>query len=68
MNNILMINDAFFNAYAGMLRSQEGLKAAGEWGQLRPLFPDMTGKDVLDLGCDMGGIANMPSKWEPKAF
>ena len=53
MNNIYD-NDAFFNAYAGMLRSQEGLKAAGEWGQLRPLFPDMTGKDVLDLGCGYG--------------
>lgn len=47
-------NPEFFAAYAQMSRSQQGLDGAGEWPQLEPLFPDMTGKDVLDLGCGYG--------------
>lgn len=45
---------AFFNAYAQMGRSREGLEAAGEWRQLQPLFPSLEGKTVLDLGCGYG--------------
>ena len=48
-------NPEFFAAYAQMSRSQQGLDGAGEWHQLQPLFPDMTGKDVLDLGCMLAG-------------
>lgn len=44
----------FFEAYANMERSKGGLKAAGEWHQLQPLFPDIQGKSVLDLGCGYG--------------
>ena len=44
----------FFAAYANMYRSQAGLKGAGEWHQLKPLFPDMNEKDMLDLGCGYG--------------
>ena len=47
-------DDAFFQAYANMTRSKDGLKSAGEWHQLQPLFPDLTGKKVLDLGCGYG--------------
>ncbi|MDO4283915.1 MAG: class I SAM-dependent methyltransferase [Eubacteriales bacterium] len=47
-------NETFFRQYAQMPRSREGLSAAGEWHQLRPLFPDLTGKAVLDLGCGYG--------------
>ncbi len=47
-------NEAFFNEYAKMARSQGGLPAAGEWHQLKPLFPPMQGKKVLDLGCGYG--------------
>lgn len=47
-------NPDFFAAYAQMSRSQHGLDGAGEWRQLQPLFPDMAGKDVLDLGCGYG--------------
>lgn len=37
-----------------MSRSREGLDAAGEWHQLKPLFPPLVGKSVLDLGCGYG--------------
>lgn len=47
-------NDAFFEAYANMNRSRQGLTMAGEWHQLRPLFPDLRDKAVLDLGCGYG--------------
>lgn len=47
-------NAAFFEAYAQMARSKDGLKSAGEWHQLQPLFPPLSGKTVLDLGCGYG--------------
>ena len=47
-------NEAFFQQYAQMSRSREGLSAAGEWHQLKPLFPPLEGKTVLDLGCGYG--------------
>lgn len=46
--------NAFFEAYANMDRSKYGLDMAGEWHQLRPLFPELRGKVVLDLGCGYG--------------
>lgn len=45
---------AFFEAYAQMDRSRFGLEAAGEWQQMQPLFPELSGKAVLDLGCGYG--------------
>lgn len=45
---------AFFKEYAAMPRSQEGLSGAGEWHQLQPLFPQLQGARVLDLGCGYG--------------
>ena len=47
-------NPEFFAAYAQMSRSRFGLEGAGEWHQLEPLFPEMAGKTVLDLGCGYG--------------
>lgn len=47
-------DDVFFAAYANMPRSQRGLEAAGEWHQLKHLFPELKGKTVLDLGCGYG--------------
>ena len=44
----------FFDAYAKMPRSQLGLAGAGEWWQLKPLFPELSEKRVLDLGCGYG--------------
>ena len=36
-------NGAFFQKYAKMSRSQQGLSGAGEWHQLQPLFPPLEG-------------------------
>ena len=47
-------NERFFMEYAKMARSRDGLRSAGEWRQLKPLFPPLQGKDVLDLGCGYG--------------
>lgn len=46
-------NQTFFDQYAQMPRSKQGL-AAGEWRQLKALFPSVSGKAVLDLGCGYG--------------
>jgi len=54
MMNQTYDNETFFSQYAQMSRSREGLKAAGEWHQLKPLFPPLEGKCVLDLGCGYG--------------
>lgn len=53
MNNIYD-NEDFFNEYSKMSRSQQGLEGAGEWRQLKSLFPNLSGKKVLDLGCGYG--------------
>ena len=47
-------DNTFFVQYSRMPRSQQGLAGAGEWWQLRPLFPPLKGKTVLDLGCGYG--------------
>ena len=47
-------NPEFFSEYAKMSRSQYGLEGAGEWHQLEPMFPELAGKAVLDLGCGYG--------------
>ena len=47
-------NERFFEEYAKMPRSRDGLSAAGDWHQLKPLFPPLAGKTVLDLGCGYG--------------
>lgn len=47
-------NETFFEAYARMARSRQGLAGAGEWHQMNAMFPDLTGKRVLDLGCGYG--------------
>lgn len=53
MNGIYDDQD-FFERYGQMPRSRDGLSSAGEWHQLRPLFPPLLGKTVLDLGCGYG--------------
>lgn len=53
MNNIYDDKD-FFDAYSKMARSAGGLASAGEWHQLKPMFPPLDGCEVLDLGCGYG--------------
>lgn len=53
MNNIYDDKN-FFDQYAKMSRSRQGLSGAGEWHQFKALFPDLSGKSVLDLGCGYG--------------
>ncbi|OAT86361.1 class I SAM-dependent methyltransferase [Desulfotomaculum copahuensis] len=53
MNNIYD-NKQFFYQYSKMSRSQQGLSGAGEWHQFKALFPELSGKSVLDLGCGYG--------------
>lgn len=53
MNNIYD-DKQFFDQYAKMLRSQQGLSGAGEWHQFKALFPDLDGKSILDIGCGYG--------------
>lgn len=43
MDNIYDDKD-FFDRYAQMSRSLQGLSGAGEWRQLKALFPDLSGK------------------------
>ncbi len=38
-------NEVFFSEYAKMSRSREGLSAAGEWHQLKPLFSAASGEN-----------------------
>lgn len=45
---------SFFEKYAQMPRSKNGLTSAGEWLELEKLLPDFSGKRVLDLGCGYG--------------
>ena len=47
-------NKTFFDAYAQMSRSRDGLAGAGEWHQFRNMFPDMSEMKMLDLGCGYG--------------
>ena len=44
----------FFAEYSKMNRSILGLNGAGEWHEFKKLLPNLTGKNVLDLGCGFG--------------
>lgn len=44
----------FFEQYKNMSRSTQGLSGAGEWHVFQKMFPPLTGRRVLDLGCGFG--------------
>ncbi|HDR2161342.1 TPA: class I SAM-dependent methyltransferase [Enterobacter cancerogenus] len=47
-------NPAFFEGYAQLPRSVQGLDGAPEWAALKSMLPDLSGKSVIDLGCGYG--------------
>ncbi|CAM6507485.1 class I SAM-dependent methyltransferase [Enterobacter hormaechei] len=47
-------NPAFFEGYAQLPRSVQGLNGAPEWPALKAMLPDLTGTSVIDLGCGYG--------------
>lgn len=47
-------NPAFFEGYAQLPRSVQGLDGAPEWPALKGMLPDLSGKSVIDLGCGYG--------------
>lgn len=47
-------DQAFFDCYAQLPRSQFGLEAAPEWASIQAMLPDLSGKWVIDLGCGYG--------------
>lgn len=47
----------FFEAYRALRQSDTGLNGGLEIPALRALLPDLTGKNVLDLGCGFGDFA-----------
>jgi SAM-dependent methyltransferase len=44
----------FYEGYARLRRSVEGLEGAPEWASLRALLPEIRGRRVVDLGCGYG--------------
>ncbi|MGC4110617.1 MAG: class I SAM-dependent methyltransferase [Nocardioides sp.] len=51
-------DDPEFQAgYRELARSQLGLDGAPEWPTVRSMLPDLTGRDVVDLGCGYGAFA-----------
>ncbi|MCR1550657.1 MAG: class I SAM-dependent methyltransferase [Enterobacter cloacae] len=47
-------NPAFFEGYAQLPRSVDGLNGAPEWPALKSMLPELHGKSVIDLGCGYG--------------
>ncbi|MDE8601528.1 class I SAM-dependent methyltransferase [Marinomonas sp. RSW2] len=54
MSQNIYDNQAFFDGYAQLPRSQFGLEAAPEWPSIEAMLPDLVGKVVIDLGCGYG--------------
>jgi SAM-dependent methyltransferase len=47
----------FYDAYRRLPRSEQGLEGAPEWPTVAALLPELTGRDVVDLGCGFGAFA-----------
>ncbi|MYM27064.1 methyltransferase domain-containing protein [Duganella sp. CY15W] len=54
MSQNIYDNQAFFDGYAQLPRSQRGLDGAPEWAAIQAMLPDLSGKRVIDLGCGYG--------------
>ncbi|CAF5198292.1 unnamed protein product, partial [Rotaria magnacalcarata] len=47
-------NQDFFEAYAQLSRSVNGLNGAPEWPSIVKMLPEMEGLNIVDLGCGYG--------------
>ncbi|MGZ7458820.1 class I SAM-dependent methyltransferase [Pseudomonas sp. Ma2-10] len=54
MSQNIYDDQAFFDGYAQLPRSQFGLGGAPEWASIQAVLPDLSGKRVIDLGCGYG--------------
>ncbi|MGL5815503.1 MAG: class I SAM-dependent methyltransferase [Aeromonas sp.] len=54
MSQNIYDNPGFFEGYAQLPRSQQGLAGAPEWPALQAMLPPLGGRRVLDLGCGYG--------------
>jgi SAM-dependent methyltransferase len=56
-------DDPEFEAgYRRLARSEEGLSGAVEWPAVQTLVPDLTDRDVVDLGCGYGAFARFAAE------
>lgn len=54
MSQNIYDNQTFFDGYAQLSRSVQGLDGAPEWPTIRSILPDLQGNKVVDLGCGYG--------------
>lgn len=54
MSQNIYDNQTFFDGYAQLSRSVQGLDGAPEWPTIRSILPDLQGKKVVNLGCGYG--------------
>ncbi|MEX2940880.1 class I SAM-dependent methyltransferase [Serratia fonticola] len=54
MSQNIYDNQTFFDGYAQLSRSVQGLDGAPEWSTIRSILPDLQGKKVVDLDCGYG--------------
>ena len=47
-------DQTFFDGYAQLSRSVDGLNGAPEWPAIKKMLPDLKGLRVIDLGCGYG--------------
>lgn len=61
-------DEHFFEEYAQMTRSRYGLSGAGEWHQLKEMFPPLREAECWIWAADMAGTVNMPWIREQRKF
>lgn len=54
MSQNIYDDEGFFAGYAKLPRSTGGLDNAPEWPTIRAMLGEVTGRDVVDLGCGFG--------------
>ncbi|MCO7511932.1 class I SAM-dependent methyltransferase [Serratia fonticola] len=62
MSQNIYDNQTFFDGYAQLSRSVQGLDGAPEWPTIRSILPDLQGKKVVDLGCGYGWFCRSASE------